>query len=86
MTQSVQMIDYDNIVETASSTDASCRWYLRQRKDGLFSYQEYRYSKAGPDWDVEGYWGLSYTSGLFDTAQAARADALDALSWLPGQL
>ena len=35
---------------------------------------------------ADGYWQRSYKSGLFDTAQAARADALEAIPWLPGQL
>jgi hypothetical protein len=47
---------------------------------------EYRYVDLRPDGQVEGYWQRSYTSGLFDTPEAARADALDAVSWLPGQL
>ena len=73
-------------LETASSVDAACRWVLRQRPDGRFEYEEYRFVDLRPDGQVEGYWERSYASGLFDTAQAARANALDTISWLPGQL
>lgn len=76
----------DGTLETASSIDATCQWVLRHRADGRFDYAEYQYVDLRPDGQVEGYWKRSYTSGLFDTAQAARADALDTISWLPGQL
>ena len=75
-----------HVVETASSIDAGCRWALRHRADGRFDYVAYRYLDLRPDGQTEGYWESSYTSGLFDTAQTARADALEAISWLPGQL
>jgi len=74
------------IVETASSADAACRWVLRRRTDAHFEYEEFRYVDLRPDGQVEGYWKRSYTSGLFDTAEAARANALERISWLPGQL
>jgi hypothetical protein len=73
-------------VETASSIEATYRWVLRHRADSRFDYAEYRYVELRPDGQVEGYWERSYTSGLFDTAEAARSDALDTISWLPGQL
>lgn len=74
------------IVETASSIGATSRWALHHRTDGRFDYAEYRYVDLRPDGQVEGYWERSYTSGLFDTAQAARADALETIPWLPGQI
>ncbi len=73
-------------LETASSADAARRWVLRHRVDGHFEHVEYSYVDLSQDGQVEGYWKRSYTSGLFDTAEAARADALDTISWLPGQL
>src|SRR4051794_40126496 len=78
--------DDNEILETASSLDLSCRWVLHHRADGRFDYAEYRYVDLRPDGHVDGYWQRSYKSGLFDTAQAARADALEAIPWLPGQL
>jgi hypothetical protein len=80
------MATREETVETASSIDAAFRWVLRHRGDGRFDYAEYRYVDLRPDGQVEGYWERSYTSGLFDTAQAARANALDTIDWLPGQL
>lgn len=77
--------DYDD-VETASSLDAARRWVLRHRPDGRFDYAEYRYVDLRPDGQVEGYWECSLKSGIFETTQAARADALDTIPWLPGQL
>jgi hypothetical protein len=77
------MADDHESVETAASVDAACRWVLRHRADGRYDYVEYRYVDLRPDGQVEGYWQRSYTSGLFDTPEAARADALDAVSWLP---
>ena len=75
-----------HVVESASSIDAACRWDSRHRADGRFGYAAYRYVDLRPDGQIEGYWGSSYSSGLFDTAQTARAYALEAISWLPGQL
>jgi hypothetical protein len=80
------MTSKDQTLETASSADAASRWVLRHRADGHFDYEEYRYVDLRPDGQVEGYWERSYKSGLFETAQAARADALETISWLPGQL
>ena len=80
------MANEDETIETASSMDATCRWVLRQRADGRFDYAEYRYVDLRPDGQVEGYCQRCYTSGLFDTVQAARNDALVTISWLPGQL
>jgi hypothetical protein len=80
------MIGDNEAIETAASIDAASRWVLRQRPDDRFEYAEYRYVDLSPDGQVEGYWKCSHKSGLFETAQAARADALDAISWLPGQL
>ena len=74
------------IVETASSGDAACRWVLRHRTDARFEYDEFRYVDLRPDGQVEGYWERGHTSGLFDTAESARADALKKISWLPGRL
>jgi hypothetical protein len=72
-------------LETAASDNGACRWVLRRRSDGRFDYTEHQFVDFRPD-GLEGYWTQSYTSGIFETAQAARDDALDAISWLPGQL
>ena len=74
----------DSVMESASSIDATNRWVLRHRPDGRFDYAEYQYVDLRPDGQVEGYWQRSYTSGLFDTVDAARADALETINWLPG--
>jgi hypothetical protein len=80
------MASAEHILETAVSIDAACRWVLRHRPDGRFGYTEYRFVDLSPDGQVEGYWERSRTSGLFETAQAARDDALETIPWLPGQL
>jgi hypothetical protein len=80
------MTDEGRILETAASIDAERRWTLRERADGRFHYIEFMYVDLRPDGAVEGYWMQSYTSGLFESAQAARDDALEAIDWLPGQL
>ena len=74
------------IVETASSVDATCQWRLRHRTDGWFDYGEYQYVDLHPDGQVEGHWERTFTSGIFATAQTARADAFETIHWLPGQL
>ena len=85
MLHCVSMTDA-HVVESASSIDAACRWDLRHRANDRFDYVAHRYVDLRADGQIEGYRGSSYTSGLFDTAQTARADALEAISWLPGQL
>jgi hypothetical protein len=80
------MASAEHTLETAASIDAAFRWVLRHRADGRFDYTEYRFVDLRPEGHVEGYWERSYTSGLFETAQAARDDALEAIPWLPGQL
>lgn len=74
------------IMESASSGDATSRWFLRNRPDGLFEYSEYSFVDLVPEGLLDGYWNCSLTSGLFATAEAARVDALNAIPWLPGQL
>jgi hypothetical protein len=80
------MLSANDLLEASASIDAACRWALRRRADGRFDYAEYRYVDLRPDAQVEAFWKQSYTSGLFETAQAAREDALEAIAWLPGQL
>ena len=77
------MTDEGRILETGGSIDAERRWALRERADRRFDYAEYRYVDLGPDGAVEGYWTQSYTSDLFETAQEARSNALDAISCCP---
>jgi hypothetical protein len=83
---SLAMASAEQTLETAATIDATCRWVLRHRANGLFEYTEYRFVDLRPDGQVEGYWNPSYTSGLFEKAQAARDDALEAIPWLPEQL
>jgi hypothetical protein len=83
---SLAMASAEQTLETAESINAACRWVLRHRADGRFDYTEYQFVDLRPEGHVEGYWERSYTSGLFETAQAARDDALEAIPWLPGQL
>lgn len=83
---SLAMVRAAQTLETAGSVDAACRWVLRHRADGVFHYAEYRFVDLRPDGHVDGYWEQSYTSGLFETAQAARDHALETIPWLPGQL
>ena len=80
------MTSGEQTVESAQSMDAACRYVLRRRADGRFDYAEHQFVDLRPDGQIEGYWKPSFTSGLFETAQAARTDALHTISWLAGQL
>lgn len=71
------------IVETATSKDDRKAWALERREDGLFVYSEMTlFSVELGSGELEEYWSPSHFSGLFDTAEAAKADALGTLPWL----
>jgi hypothetical protein len=80
------MITAERNLETAASEDGACRWVLRHRSDGRFDYTEHQFVDLRPDGQIESYWTQIYTSGIFETAQAARDDALDSIYWLSGKL
>jgi hypothetical protein len=73
------------IVEAATSADGTRRWELRQRADGFFVYSEDSFvsedlSEFGAG--IERYWTPTHFSGLFDTADEAKLDAVGQLPWL----
>jgi hypothetical protein len=75
----------DVIIEAGVSVDGTKRWELVHRGDGFFVYSEdsfvledLREFGAG----IEEYWSPTHFSGLFETAEEARADALGQLPWL----
>ncbi len=85
------MSDYLETVETAVSPDGSKRWRLLRRRDGFYTYEEETYEKAvywveedGSEKDVAApaYWKPTLFSGLFDSDEGARMDALGTLHWL----
>jgi hypothetical protein len=79
------------IVEAAASEDGSRRWQLLRRPSGLYVYQEETLEPEVRLVDEDGKegrvvadasWARTHVSGLFDTREAAHADALAALPWL----
>lgn len=85
------MNEETGVLQTATSPDGLKRWHLVRRPDGLYSYDEDTFYKdeywAGEDRSehdvgVIEYWTPTHFSGLFDTLEAARADAVGSLPWL----
>ena len=73
------------IVEAATSVDGMRRWRLVHRTDGFFVYSEDSFiaedlTEFGAG--IQEYWTPTHFSGLFDTAEEAKADALEQLLWL----
>lgn len=72
-------------IEAATSADGTRRWVLVRRGDGFFVYSEdtffsedLREFGAG----IQEYWSPTHFSGLFNTAEEAKVDALGQLPWL----
>jgi hypothetical protein len=87
------MSDHQEAIESATSCDGRKRWQLLRRRDGFYLYEEetfeeeiYWIDEDGGERDVAAtsYWSPSYVSGLFDSNDRARADALGSLPWLRG--
>ncbi len=77
------------VLETATSLDGTRRWHLLHRNDDFVVYDEDSFfsedlSEFGGG--LMEYWTPTHTSGLFDTAEAARNDALGQLTWLKAAL
>jgi hypothetical protein len=73
------------ILEAATSIDGTKRWELVRREDGFFVYSEDSFLSDDLrefGGGIEEYWSPTYFSGLFDTAEAAKVDALGTLPWL----
>jgi hypothetical protein len=73
------------ILESGASADGLKRWELVRRDDGFFLYSEDRFvSEDLREFGgrIERYWTPTHCSGLFDTAEATRADAVGQLPWL----
>ncbi|MET3710076.1 hypothetical protein ABIC65_000756 [Sphingomonas trueperi] len=85
------MSDDQQAVEATDSYDGLKQWRLLRRPHGLYFYEEKTLEKevylieedgsAGAV-VVEAYWSPTHVSGLFDTRDAARTDALATLPWL----
>lgn len=78
-------MESDVILDADTSADGTKRWELVRRRDGFFVYSED--SLASDDLrefggDIIEYWSPTLFSGLFETAEEARADALGNLPWL----
>ena len=77
------------VIEMAVSEDGKKRWHLLQRSDGFLTYNEDTFfTEDLSDFDagIMEYWTPTHFSGLFDTAEAARTDALVTLKWLRSAL
>ena len=80
------MSGQDAIVEALTSVDGQKRWELVRRADGFFVHSEESLfredlSEFDAGW-IEEYWTPTHSSGLFDTAEGAKADAVAQLPWL----
>ena len=72
-------------IEEATSADRLRRWKLLHRDDGFFAYCEDSFISEDLTQFGAGimeYWTPSHFSGLFVTAEEAKADALGQLPWL----
>lgn len=71
------------ILRSFESLDAKRRLEIYDHEDGFYSYEEvYEAVEDIPDYGLETYWGISYVSGLFDSAEAAECDAKLGIPWL----
>lgn len=73
------------IVEAATSLDGLRRWEMVHRSDGFYTYTESSFisedlTEFGAG--IMKYWTPTHFSGLFHTAEEAKADALGELPWL----
>lgn len=82
------MSDHQDAIQSATSGDGRKRWQLLRRHDGLYLYEEetfeeeiYWVDEHGGERDEAAlsYWAPTHISGLFDTLDQARADALGSL-------
>ena len=72
-------------IEAAASADGKRRWRLIHREDGFFVYSEDSFifeDLTAFGAGIQEYWTPTHFSGLFDTAEEAKADALGQLPWL----
>jgi hypothetical protein len=84
-------MSYGQIIEAAESEDGLKRWQLLHPPHGFYLYEEKTFEEALRDLNddgsegsviVDAYWASTYVSGLFNSREAARADAVAALPWL----
>lgn len=72
-------------IEVVTSSDGAKRWRLERREDGFFVYTEDTFfsedlREFGPG--IREYWSPTGFSGIFNTAEEAKVDALGQLPWL----
>lgn len=85
------MSDDRQVIEAKECSDGLKQWRMLRRPHGFYSYEEetleeevYIIEEDGSEGAVvaEKYWASTHVSGLFDTIEAARADAIATLPWL----
>ncbi len=72
-------------IEAATSADGTKRWVLERRADGFFVYSEDTFFSEDLGefgGGIEQYWSPTHFSGLFNTAEEAKVDAVGQLPWL----
>jgi hypothetical protein len=72
-------------IQDFTSADGKKRCAIVQRSDGFFLYSEETFvtdDEREFGGGIYEYWTPTHFSGLFDTAAAAKADALGQLPWL----
>jgi hypothetical protein len=89
------MSDDPTVVESAECGEGIKHWRLLRRPCGFYLYEEmtfehevYLLDEEGNEGAViaDGYWTPTHVSGLFDSSDAARQDAVATLLWLRAAL
>lgn len=71
------------LIKTITSADGKNRIDIERSETGLYRYVTFddRY-RHDPDFQVPPFWTLDAFSGLYESAEAAEADARGDLPWL----
>jgi hypothetical protein len=72
-------------IEALTSADGKKRCDIVQRPDGFFVYiEETFFTEDEREFGggIYDYWSPTYFSGLFDSAESAKADAVGQFPWL----
>jgi hypothetical protein len=68
----------ETAIKTIERPDGKAKVHIFTRDDGLFRYE----AKAEQESDGYEYWGLTASSGLFETVEDAETNAYNEIDWL----
>jgi hypothetical protein len=74
----VSLMAKEITIKTIDRPDGKARVRIIARDDALFRYE----SEAEMETDGYAYWGLSASSGIFETPEDAEANAYNEVDWL----